>query len=39
MRLLATLALLFSTNAVFAHPQIDLHTHDADTELEQPARS
>ena len=36
MKLLTTLALLFSTNIVLAHPEIKLHTHDgtSDTELE-----
>lgn len=36
MKLLITLGLLFSTNVVFAHPEIKLHTHDgtSDTELE-----
>ena len=36
MKLLTTLVLLCSTNVVFAHPEIKLHTHDgtSDTELE-----
>ena len=36
MKLLTTLALLFSTNVVLAHPEIKLHTHDgtSNTELE-----
>ena len=36
MKLLITLGLLFSTNVVFAHPEIKLHTHDgtSNTELE-----
>ena len=36
MKLFTTLALLFSTSVVFAHPEIKLHTHDgtSDTELE-----
>ena len=36
MKLFTTLALLFSTSVVFAHPEIELHTHDgtSDTELE-----
>ena len=38
MKLLTTLALLFSTNVVLAHPEIKLHTHDgtSETELEFP---
>jgi len=39
MKLFITLLLLSSMSSVLAHPEIDLHTHDADTEVEQPARS